>query len=260
MSSPVRPVVAAGLVVAALVLWAAPWSSATGALDDPGTPAPSADDAATRFAQDCAICHGPRGEGSFQGPDITRSGTAAVDFMLRTGRMPLRLEDAHRAEAPAGPPAYSEAMIEALVAYSAAFVQGPAAPGPVDTSGADLAAGAQRYRASCAACHQAAGQGGVLAYGTDVPDLTGSTPVEVIEAMRVGPGSMPVFPATAVGDDEAVDVAAYIGSLHDPDDRGGFDLWHLGPVPEGLVAWTIGIGSMLLWCRWLGSRDRLSTD
>jgi Magnesium chelatase, subunit ChlI len=41
-------------------------------------------------------------------------------------------------------------------------------------------------------------------------------------------------------------LAAYVDSLHRPDDRGGYSLASAGPVGEGLVAWLIGIGTTVL--------------
>ena len=216
------------------------------------------------WQQDCAVCHGPEGRGSFQGPAIDRSGTAAVDFMVRTGRMPLAFrgelagEPADRDQP--GTASYTDGQIRDLVAYTAGFVEGPEAVESVDVAGADVAAGGELYRLDCAACHQLAGSGGALAYGTNGPPLTGSAPAEVVEAMRVGPGSMPVFPRSQVSDEEATQIAAYVDYLHDPVDRGGAALWHIGPVGEGLVAWVFGVGGIVLVCLWLGQRSRVRTD
>ncbi len=219
------------------------------------------------WQQDCAVCHAPDATGSFQGPDISRSGTAAVDFMVRTGRMPVPMVrqvaggdvPAQPAQVRRGPVRYSEAEIRSLVAYAARLVTGPAAPRAPAPGSTDIARGGDLYRLDCAACHQMAGSGGALAYGTDVPALGRSTPVEVIEAMRVGPGSMPVFSEASLDADDAADIAAYVQYLHHPEDRGGAALWHLGPVPEGLVAWIVGVGGVILLCRWLGERDRVRT-
>ncbi len=223
------------------------------------------------WQQDCAVCHAPDGTGSFQGPDISRSGTAAVDFMVRTGRMPARIHSSqvgdllpgpNESEARRGPVAYSDAEIRRLVDHTGTFITGPEVP-RVPATGvtgtADLANGGDLYRLNCAACHQMAGSGGALAYGTIGPALDQATPTEVIEAMRTGPGSMPVFGPSALSDDDARDVAGYVEYLRHPEDRGGANLWHLGPVPEGLVAWVVGIGGVLLLCRWLGQRDRVRT-
>ena len=220
------------------------------------------------WQQDCAVCHAPDGTGSFQGPDISRSGTAAVDFMVRTGRMPAKfrqgvagdlLPGPQRPESKRGPVAYSDAEIRALVDYTGGFVTGPSVPRAPVARAADLSRGGDLSRLNCAACHQMAGSGGALAYGTVGPPLDESSPVEVIEAMRTGPGSMPVFGEATLSADDARDIAAYVQYLHHPEDRGGANLWHLGPVPEGLVAWIVGLGGVILLCRWLGERDRVRT-
>jgi ubiquinol-cytochrome c reductase cytochrome c subunit len=228
----------------------------------------AAPDGQAIWSQDCAFCHGVRGEGSFQGPSITASGTAAVDFMVRTGRMPSPFRAGAEGDLLSDPPpaqrgrhasAYSDEQIRALVDFTAGFVSGPAAVAPPDTAGADLGRGGELYRLQCSACHQMAGSGGALAYGAVGPALDQATPREAIEAMRVGPGNMPIFDRSVISDAEAVDVAAYVEYLHHPEDRGGADLWHLGPVPEGLVAWLVGIGGLVLFCRWLGERQKVRT-
>jgi|SRR5581483_5103257 len=207
------------------------------------------------YQQDCAVCHGGSGEGSFRGPPLTDVGQAAVDFMLTTGRMPLT---APAGDVPRAAPKYSPDQIRALLAYTARFVAGPPVP-DVDraVASADVSEGGDLYRLNCASCHQAVGAGGALAYGTTAPPLDAATPTQVVEAMRIGPGSMPKFGGDQIDDKGAADVAAYVQYLRDPNDRGGFALWHLGPVPEGLVAWAVGLGLLLVYVRWLGTRDRL---
>jgi ubiquinol-cytochrome c reductase cytochrome c subunit len=36
--------------------------------------------------------------------------------------------------------------------------------------------------------------------------------------------------------------------------RGGGNLGGLGPVTEGAVAWIVGLGILLLFTRWIGTR------
>lgn len=207
------------------------------------------------FLRDCAVCHGPRGEGSERGPNLSAAGTAAVDFMIRTGRMPLSSPRAplqrHRTR-------YDDAEISAINAYAATFItHGPAIP-TVATHGINLQRGNETYRAECAACHQAAGAGGALAFGVNAPALNQATPLEVVEAMRIGPGRMPKFDPATIDDHEASEVAAYVRYLHHPTDSGGLNLGHLGPVPEGLVAWLLGLGGLLVIARLLGQRVKRS--
>ena len=205
------------------------------------------------WQQDCAICHAPDGSGSYRAPAINQSGTGSVDFMVRTGRMPIANpnDSANRR-----PPKYTSDEIDALLAYTATFIHGPSVPS-VDIARGDLATGGDAYRLNCASCHQAAGAGGALAYGVTAPPLTAATPTEVVEAMRTGPGRMPVFGPNQISDVDATSVARYVDYLQHPNDRGGAALGHLGPVPEGLVAWILGFGALLVIVRWLGTRDPL---
>jgi ubiquinol-cytochrome c reductase cytochrome c subunit len=184
--------------------------------------------------------------------------------MVRTGRMPLATRPGNdnsllgvrvARDQPRGDPAYDDQQIADLVAYSASFTTGPSVPPEPDVAGADLAAGGELYRLNCSACHQMAGSGGALAYGTIGPDLYSATPRETVEAMRTGPGSMPVFPRSVLDDDQARNVSAYVSYLQQPADRGGANLGHIGPVAEGLVAWVFGLGGAIAMCLWLGTRE-----
>jgi ubiquinol-cytochrome c reductase cytochrome c subunit len=78
------------------------------------------------------------------------------------------------------------------------------------------------------------------------PSLAQATPVQVAEAVRVGPGAMPKFASQALNDPQVDSVAAYVGRLQQGGNRGGWDLGRIGPVTEGLVAWVLGLG-LLLW-------------
>ena len=173
-----------------------------------------------------------------------------IDFVVSTGRMPLahptEPERRHRVR-------YSAAQIRALVRYASTLVHGPAVPN-VDLAGADLAAGGAIFRSQCAACHQAAGGGGALAHGAEAPALLAATPVQVVEAMRTGPGNMPAFDERTITAKQADQVAAYVRYLQHPKDPGGLNLGHLGPVPEGLVAWLFGLTALLVIARLLGTR------
>src|SRR4051794_6647907 len=77
------------IVLSSLVWLALGRGSTSSAVASTAAPvALAAADGAQIWTRDCAFCHGDRGQGSFQGPAITTSGTASVDFMVRTGRMP----------------------------------------------------------------------------------------------------------------------------------------------------------------------------
>lgn len=205
----------------------------------------------TLFETSCVSCHGERGEGTGQGPDIQDVGELGADFMLRTGRMPLAQP---APQAPEKPPAYTNEEIEALVTYVGSLGDGPPIP-DVDIADADLVRGGELYRENCQPCHNASAIGGALSYGRHAPALTDVEPTQVVEAMRFGPGEMPVFGPDIFSDEEATDIARYVTYLHDPDDPGGFGLGHSGPTAEGFVAWLVGIGLAIWAVRWITSES-----
>jgi len=90
--------------------------------------------------------------------------------------------------------------------------------------------------------------------GVHIPDLAGSAPTEVGEAVRTGPGAMPRFGPGLVDDDELDALVRYTEHLQQPEDRGGAPIGHVGPVAEGAVGWLIGLGVLLLFARWVGTR------
>lgn len=202
------------------------------------------------FLRDCAVCHGADAGGTNRGPDLQAVGVAAVDFMIRTGRMPLR-DPTEKLERRS--PKYDEAEIRAIDEYAGTLIEGFDVPS-VSIAGTNISSGQKLYLDHCAACHQAVGAGGALAYGVDAPPLSKATPLEVVEAMRIGPGTMPRFDEKTIAPDQARDIARYVKYLHAPQDPGGIDLEHLGPVPEGLVAWVVGLGLLILLARMLGKR------
>jgi ubiquinol-cytochrome c reductase cytochrome c subunit len=222
--------------------------------------APEANEAARAghalFLQGCATCHGLHGEGSTQGPSLVGVGSAAVDFQLSTGRMPLA---APGAQAPVKPGSYSDTEIAQIAAYVQTLGGGPEVPEVTDEQlrGAELAHGGELFRANCAQCHQAAGAGAPLTYGKFAPALSEASPVQVIEAMRTGPESMPVFGPGQIPNDDAVAIANYITTMRDTPSPGGHKLGNYGPVPEGLLAWLVGIGGLLAVCLWIGARQRV---
>lgn len=195
------------------------------------------------FLNTCATCHGADGRGTAIGPSLENAGSAAFDFFLRTGRMPL--------SAP-GQPSFeqgtilSEAQIQALVAYGASLGTGPAIPQLV--TDANLPDGYQLFINNCAQCHGATGAGGSIGQGVFAPSLRGRTPQLVAEAVLVGPGAMPAFKWSA---QQLSDVAAYVQQLSVGPSPGGLSLGGYGPVPEGLVAVVVGLGLIVLVVRWI---------
>ena len=203
------------------------------------------------FEVACTTCHGPEGQGTRQGPPLVGVGAASADFFLSTGRMPL---DRARAQAERKRPAYSEAEIALLTAYVASLGGGPPIP-DVNPSRGDLTEGYELYADNCASCHSSAGAGGALGHAVYAPPLNRASALEVAEAIRIGPGAMPLFGNETFDDHEVDSVVAYVLYLRNPRDEGGIDLGHLGPLSEGMVAWAVGLLGVLMAARWIGTRD-----
>lgn len=203
----------------------------------------------------CVSCHGPNGEGRASsqgafGPSLEAAGAASAYYYLSTGRMPLANSEDQPTRTE---PAYDREEIDALVAYVAALGEGPALP-DIELEGADLAQGGQAFRANCQPCHSASGSGGALSYGRSAPSLGSSTPTEVGAAVRSGPGQMPNFGTDIITPEELDDLAAYVEYLRAPEDPGGVPIGRTGPIPEGFVAWLVGIPLMLVLVVWIGTR------
>ncbi len=203
------------------------------------------------YVTGCAGCHGRDGRGTGQGPDLRGVGAASADFMLSTGRMPLTDPSV---QAVSKPPAYSRDQIADLVAYVASLGRGPDIP-VVNVSRADLSSGGVLFRLNCASCHNSTGNGGALSYGRAAPALHQATTVQIAEAMRTGPGQMPVFGPDTLSQREVDDIVAYVLYLRDPADPGGFTLGHAGPIPEGLLALLVGVGALLVVTRMIEPRS-----
>jgi ubiquinol-cytochrome c reductase cytochrome c subunit len=213
-----------------------------------GSTTAQSDLGAELYAAQCASCHGSDGTGvEGRGPPLIDEGPAAVDFVLRTGRMPMAQP---HMQAKRRPVRYSEEEIVALVEYAGAFGNGPAIP-VVDPAAGDLAEGAQLYQLNCAACHVASGAGAAIGGGQEAPALTHSTPTQVAEAILVGPGAMPRF--ATFDEHEINSVARYIGALQGQEVTAATDLGGAGPVPEGLAAWLLGLIPLIAFSRWIGT-------
>ncbi len=207
------------------------------------------------FQLHCVSCHGLDGSG-IEGlaPDIREQGAAGGHYWITSGRMPA--EEGLPAQSQRKETPFSDDEIEALVAYVASLGTGPPIP-IVEPQEGDLAEGGELFRLNCAACHQAALAGGALSYGRNAPTLQPVTPVQMAEAMRLGPGQMPVFDYFT--DHEVNSIIRYIEDLQEEDSPGGFSLGRIGPIPEGFVAIVAGLGALVLLSVWIGKR-RLQTD
>lgn len=203
------------------------------------------------FEESCASCHGLDAEGvKGQGPSLIEAGAAAADFYLSTGRMPLGQVGDQPLRTK---PSFNPREIAALVAYVGSLGNGPAIPVVRPTKGS-ISNGMELFSESCAGCHAISGAGGV-AIGAFAPALNEATPTQVGEAIRVGPYLMPRFSERQLDAGEVDSIARYVQLTQNPDDAGGFGLGHIGPVPEGAVAWLAAIAALLLIARLIGERS-----
>jgi hypothetical protein len=111
-----------------------------------------------------------------------------------------------------------------------------------------IAEGLKSFTDNCAGCHGVLARGGVVT-GAVAPSLMSATSRQIVEALRVGPYLMPRFTQRQIDDTTAADIAAYVQSAEHPDDRGGWGIGHLGPVPEGMIAWFVGAVALLVIAR-----------
>ena len=217
------------------------------------------------YLQACASCHGadPSGPSEYATVPSLKDvgGAAAVDWAVRTGRMPWR-----STVGPAiarGKPRFNDADTKALAAYVGSVVGDSQLPS-VDPAQGDVTRGRQAYATACAACHGMNGAGSALGGANTAPSLLDVKPIDVAEAIKIGPGQMPPgggIPNYSPYDPQSVgtvnDIAAYVESLRTtPYNRGGLPIGGKGPVPEGFVAWIIGLGALVLVVRWLGGRSQ----
>jgi ubiquinol-cytochrome c reductase cytochrome c subunit len=201
------------------------------------------------FASSCAACHGISAQGIHgRGPSLHGVGALAADFYLQTGRMPL---PSPRAQPMRTKPAFPQSQIRALTAYVASF-GGPAIP-VVRPSRGSPAEGQRLFSLNCAGCHTIQGQGGIVT-GAVVPSLNEATPTQVAEAIRVGPYVMPRFGEGELSSGAIDSLARYVQSIQHPDDRGGWGIGRIGPIPEGMVAWLLAATALLLIARLIGER------
>jgi ubiquinol-cytochrome c reductase cytochrome c subunit len=201
------------------------------------------------YLEGCASCHGMDARGIHgKGPDLHGAGAAAADFYLSTGRMPL----AEPSDEPLrSDPAYSRGQIDQLVGYIGSL-GGPPVP-EVHPERGNLRRGLELFSENCAGCHHMSAAGGIVTNAV-APDLWNATPTQVAEAVRVGPYVMPHFGPQQFDQHELDSLVRYVELTKDPDDRGGWALGHVGPVPEGMVAWLLAGAALVLVARLIGSR------
>ncbi|MGK0472680.1 MAG: cytochrome c oxidase cbb3-type subunit 3 [Candidatus Azotimanducaceae bacterium] len=158
------------------------------------------------FANNCAICHGAAGQGSYGFPNLTDKewlwgdSDEAITHTLTNGRQ-------------AGMPAWGAALGEAGVAEVSEYVLQLAGRDVDETLAIN---GATHYQLYCVACHGVAGKGNTV-FGA--PDLTneiwlyGNSRNRIQHIVRNGRnGKMPAF-ESKLGADRVHILAGYVRSL-----------------------------------------------
>lgn len=237
----------------ATALVALAWPTVAGAQPGVGAKVKSGE---SLYATYCLSCHGVAGEGISSpshptgaldlkglGPPLAGVGALAADFYLSTGYMPL--EDPHDQPRHTRSP-FDQRQSDALVAYVASLGKGPPIPRPHPERG-DVSSGLALFTDHCAGCHQVVAEGGYVPNAV-APPLHDVDAVQIAEAVRVGPYLMPSFSQRQISDAQLDSIIAYVLYAKHPDDRGGWNLGRIGPVPEGLVAWLIAAASLVACC------------
>jgi ubiquinol-cytochrome c reductase cytochrome c subunit len=208
------------------------------------------------FLKGCSSCHGLNLEGSAVAPALIGVGAASVDFQVGTGRMPVADMSAQIMRKK---PVYGAEDTAALAAYVAANAPGPAIPKDSALNyerDGNTAAGGTLFRTNCAMCHNFAAQGGALSQGKYAPTLMGVEPKYIYEALITGPQSMPVFSDKTVTPAEKLSIIKWIKAAESEPQLGGAALGRVGPVTEGLLVWTLGLGLLIGVAVWLASKAR----
>lgn len=243
---------AALTIVGGLYMAAAPGVTRA---DDTPPLSSAAEEGKRLFETTCITCHGQNAQGvPGRGPSLIGAGSAAVEFQVGTGRMPMAQQEAQAARKP---PLYTWDQARQIGAYIQALGGGPEIPGGelVDAGDESLARGGELYRINCSACHSYAGGGGALSSGKYAPDITESTPREIYGALLSGPQNMPVFGDNQLTPDEKKALVGYIQTLQTDKDPGGFGLSRLGPVPEALVIFLVGMVALVFATLWIAGKS-----
>jgi quinol---cytochrome-c reductase cytochrome c subunit len=207
------------------------------------------------YNNSCITCHGANLEGvNGRGPTLIGTGSADVYFQVSTGRMPAPVQGALELRKV---PKFTEQQTLQLGAFVQSKGGGPQVP-PADTnlraSGDKLGDGGELFRLNCASCHGATGHGAPLSAGKIAPDLYRATDRQLYTAMLVGPENMPVFSNNQITPEQKRAIIGYVQAMKESKDPGGAGLGRIGPVAEGLVIWTAGLGAMMVTILWIGAR------
>jgi ubiquinol-cytochrome c reductase cytochrome c subunit len=215
------------------------------------------------FAANCSSCHGIGGGGIQQprpgggditgeGPSLKDVGSLAANFYLTTGFMPL---SDIRDQPEQGPVEFSPKEVRSLEDYIASLGNGPSILHP-DPKAGSLSQGMSLFTLNCAGCHQIDAEGGFVT-GARVPPLPGVDATQIAEAVRIGPYEMPRFTGSQISGSQLNSLVKYVLSTRHDDNRGGWSIGNIGPIPEGLVTWWIAVPLLIIACMLVGRRRKV---
>jgi ubiquinol-cytochrome c reductase cytochrome c subunit len=238
------------MLMGGLYAWFAPGVSA----EDTAGLSPAALQGQALYNTSCISCHGQNAQGvPGRGPSLLGSGSAAVEFQVTTGRMPLNQQ---QAQADRKKPQFTDDQARDIGAYIQALGGGPQLPdGDNLHSNGDIAQGGELFRVNCTACHAFGAGGGALSSGKYAPSLSEATDRQIYAAMLTGPENMPVFGDNQLTPQEKQDIIAYIQNLKTDKDPGGWNIGRLGPVTEGLVIFLVGIVVLVFVTLWIAGKS-----
>jgi quinol---cytochrome-c reductase cytochrome c subunit len=206
----------------------------------------------TLYETSCISCHGRNAQGvPDRGPSLIGAGSAAVYLQVTTGRMPA---PGQGAQIERRTPVLTVDQARQIGAYIEALGGGPALP-TADLGGGDVAAGGELFRVNCSSCHAFGAGGGALSSGKFAPGLNDATAEQMYAAMLTGPQNMPVFGDNQLSFDEKRAIIAYLQNLQSDPDPGGWGLGRLGPVPEGLAIFLIGMVVLVFTTVWIAGKQ-----
>ena len=139
--------------------------------------------------------------------------------MMSTGRMPLAQPGAQAVRKAADAHARPRSTPSRRTSVSRAPETGVADPERRTRPRAACREGQAIYELNCAPCHGATGNGGAVGPQA-APSLKHATPTQVGEAVRIGPGTMPVFDERRSPDQQLNSLVRYVLYLRAPDNRG----------------------------------------
>ena len=161
---------------------------------------PNGGDPSTNAFTQCAVCHGPTGEGTALGYEIRHPVRPYATWVVRHGRTGGEFPGSAMLAYGA---AVSDAQLSSIFDYLDSF------PQPTDGQGL--------YLDYCRNCHGTDARGGVT--GVDISDKAYK---DALEKVRKGEGGtdygsrdmyMPAFPASRLSDADVRAIADYIGTL-----------------------------------------------